>query len=427
MNTIDRRRFIKAAASVAAALGTGLGAGACATPVGRASLGRVVVIGGGFGGATAAKYLKKWEPRLDVTLVERNQNFVSCPISNLVLAGVKQIEDITIAYDGLAKYGVRRVRDEAVAIDVDKREVRLAQGDPLPWDRLIVAPGIDFLYDQIPSLDNAAAQQQVLHSWKAGAQTVALRKRLEELPDGGVFAISIPKAPYRCPPGPYERASVVAHYFKQHKPRAKVLILDGNPDITSKKALFLQAWEERYKGIIEYRPNSVLQDFNVRGNVAKLEFENVRADLFNVIPPQRSGRIAAPFASVGGRWAGVDFRTFESTVVPGVHVIGDATAAAPGMPKSGFMANNHAKVAADAVIASLTGLEPNPLPIIANTCYSFVSDRDVVHVASVHKFDTQENTLLPVKGAGGLSAVANDLEGKYALAWARNIWADALA
>lgn len=426
MNTIDRRGFIKASAGLAAALGAGLGAGACATPVGRASLGRVVVIGGGFGGATTAKYLKKWEPRLEVTLLERNQNFVSCPISNLVLAGVKQIEDITIAYDGLAKYGVRLVRDEAVAIDVDKREVRLAKGDPLPWDRLIVAPGIDFLYDQIPGLDSVEAQQQVLHAWKAGAQTVALRKRLEELPDGGVFAISIPKAPYRCPPGPYERASVIANYFKQHKPRAKVLILDGNPDITSKKALFLQAWEERYKGIIEYRPNSVLQDFDLRGNVAKLEFDTVRADLFNVIPPQRSGRIATPLANVGGRWAGVDFRSFESTAVPGVHVIGDATASAPGMPKSGFMANNHAKVAADAVIASLTGLPPNPTPIIANTCYSFVSDRDVVHVASVHKFDTQENTLLPVKGAGGLSAVANDLEGKYALAWARNIWADAL-
>lgn len=426
MNTIDRRGFIKASAGLAAALGAGLGAGACATPVGRASLGRVVVIGGGFGGATAAKYLKKWEPRLEVTLLERNQNFVSCPISNLVLAGVKQIEDITIAYDGLAKYGVRLLRDEAVAIDVDKREVRLAKGDPLPWDRLIVAPGIDFLYDQIPGLDSVEAQQQVLHAWKAGAQTVALRKRLEELPDGGVFAISIPKAPYRCPPGPYERASVIANYFKQHKPRAKVLILDGNPDITSKKALFLQAWEERYKGIIEYRPNSVLQDFDLRGNVAKLEFDTVRADLFNVIPPQRSGRIATPLANVGGRWAGVDFRSFESTAVPGVHVIGDATASAPGMPKSGFMANNHAKVAADAVIASLTGLPPNPTPIIANTCYSFVSDRDVVHVASVHKFDTQENTLLPVKGAGGLSAVANDLEGKYALAWARNIWADAL-
>jgi len=426
MNTIDRRGFIKASAGLAAALGAGLGAGACATPVGRASLGRVVVIGGGFGGATTAKYLKKWEPRLEVTLLERNQNFVSCPISNLVLAGVKQIEDITIAYDGLAKYGVRLLRDEAVAIDVDKREVRLAKGDPLPWDRLIVAPGIDFLYDQIPGLDSVEAQQQVLHAWKAGAQTVALRKRLEELPDGGVFAISIPKAPYRCPPGPYERASVIANYFKQHKPRAKVLILDGNPDITSKKALFLQAWEERYKGIIEYRPNSVLQDFDLRGNVAKLEFDTVRADLFNVIPPQRSGRIATPLANVGGRWAGVDFRSFESTAVPGVHVIGDATASAPGMPKSGFMANNHAKVAADAVIASLTGLPPNPTPIIANTCYSFVSDRDVVHVASVHKFDTQENTLLPVKGAGGLSAVANDLEGKYALAWARNIWADAL-
>ncbi|ENO86075.1 FCSD flavin-binding domain-containing protein [Thauera linaloolentis] len=426
MNNIDRRGFLKASAGLAAGLGVGAGFG-CATPVGRAPLGRVVVIGGGFGGATAAKYLKKWEPRLDVTLVERNQNFVSCPISNLVLAGVKQIEDIIVAYDGLAKYGVRLVRDEALAIDVDKREVRLAKGDPLPWDRLIVAPGIDFLYEQIPGLDNAEAQQQVLHSWKAGAQTVALRKRLEALPDGGVFAISIPKAPYRCPPGPYERASVIAHYFKQHKPRSKVLILDGNPDITSKKGLFLQAWEERYKGIIEYRANSALLDFDLRGNVAKLEFDNVRADLFNVIPPQRSGRIAEPFANVGVRWAGVDFRTFESTAVPGVHVIGDATAAAPGMPKSGFMANNHAKVAADAVIASLSGLEPNPTPVIANTCYSFVSDRDVVHVASVHKFDTQENTLLPVKGAGGLSAVANDIEGQYALAWARNIWADALA
>jgi len=426
MSTIDRRGFIRSAGGLALALGAGVGVGACATPVGRAAPGRVVVIGGGFGGATAAKYLKKWEPRLEVTLVERNQNFVSCPISNLVLAGVKRIEDITLAYDGLARYGVRLVRDEAVAIDVDKREVRLAKGDPLPWDRLVVAPGIDFLYEQIPGLNNADARQQVLHAWKAGAQTVALRKRLEELPDGGVFAISIPKAPYRCPPGPYERASVVAHYFKQHKPRSKVLILDGNPEITSKKALFLQAWEERYKGIIEYRPDSVLQDFDVRANVGKFEFESVRAELFNVTPPQRSGLIASPFANVGGRWAGVDFRSFESTAVPGVHLIGDAIATAPGMPKSGFMANNHAKVAADAVIASLTGLEPNPTPIIANTCYSFVSDRDVVHVASIHKFDTQENTLLPVKGAGGLSAVANDLEGKYALAWARNIWADAL-
>ena len=426
MSKIDRRGFIKAAGGMTAALGAGLGVSACANLVGRAPLGRVVVIGGGFGGATAAKYLKKWEPRLEVTLVERNQNFVSCPISNLVLAGVKQIEDITIAYDGLAKYGVRLVRDEAVAIDLEKREVRLAQHDPLVWDRLIVAPGIDFLYDQIPGLDNADAQQRILHAWKAGAQTVALRKRLEQLPDGGVFALTIPRLPYRCPPGPYERASVIANYFKQHKPRAKVLILDGNPDVVAKKALFQQAWEERYKGIIEYRPNSVLQDFDVRRNVAKLEFEDVRADLFNVIPPQRSGRIAAPLANVGGRWAGVNFRTFESTAASGVHVIGDATASAPGMPKSGFMANNHAKVAADAVIASLSGLAPNPTPIIANTCYSFVSDRDVVHVASVHKFDTQENTLLPVKGAGGLSAVANDLEGRYALAWARNIWADAL-
>jgi sulfide dehydrogenase [flavocytochrome c] flavoprotein chain len=418
---INRRDFLK----VSAALATTLAAG-CATTNGADARGRAVVIGGGFGGATAAKYLKKWAPGLDVTLVERNARFVSCPISNLVLAGVKDIDDITLSYDGLKAHGVRLVRDEALAIDPDRRQVRLANGDSLPWDRLIVAPGIDFLYERLPGLASTEAQARVPHAWKAGPQTVALRRRLQDLRNGGTFVISVPAMPYRCPPGPFERASLIAEYFKRHKPRSKILILDANPDIVSKKALFLEAWSSLYPGIIEYRPNSEVVDFDLRRNRAVTEFDEVRGDLFNIIPPQRAGSIASPLVNVDERWVGVEFLGFESKAIPGIHVIGDAIAAAPKMPKSGFMANNHAKVAADAVIARLAGIPVNESPIIANTCYSFVSAREAVHVASVHKFDAKEQTLVSVEGAGGLSESRNALEADYALAWARNIWSDTL-
>ncbi len=422
--SLNRRQLLLAgvAGSTAALAG-------CAAPAlgGGKPIARVVVIGAGFGGATAAKYIRLWEPRIEVTLVERDPYFVSCPISNLVIAGYKTINEITVPHDGLAQHGVKLVRDEATAIDFEKKEVRLAKGSPLPYDRLVVAPGIDFQFDKIEGLAEAGPQGRVLHAWKAGAQTSELRARLQALPDGGVFAISIPKAPYRCPPGPYERASVVASYFKQHKPRSKVLVLDANPDIVSKKGLFLKAWNERYPGIVEYRPNAEVAGFDVRGNVAKGLVEDYQADLFNIIPPQQAGRIAQPLITVNNQWVGVEFQTWESTRVPGVHVIGDAIAAAPGMPKSGFQANNHGKVVADAVVARLTGQPVNESPIIANTCYSFVSDKDVVHVASVHKWNAEQKTLLPVQGAGGLSSVASELEGHYALSWARNIWADALA
>lgn len=413
-------------------LGAGLAAstvalGGCASLSSGASAGRVVVIGGGFGGATAAKYIRKWSPDIEVTLVERNEAFVSCPISNLVLSGDRRIEDITVPYAGLARYGVRVVRDEATAIDFERKLVRLGRGDPLPYDRLVLSPGIDFRSEDIPGLAAAEASGRALHAWKAGPQTVALRRQLEALPDGGVFAISIPKAPYRCPPGPYERACLVASYFKRHKPRSKVVILDGNPDVASKKGLFTAAWNDLYKGIIEYRPNSELLEFDAARNVARLDVEDFRADLFNVIPPQQAGRIAQPLASVNGRWVGVEWQTLESVKVPGVHVIGDATASAPGMPKSGFMANNHAKIVADVVIARLKGLPVNESPIVANTCYSFVSAQEAMHVASVHKWDPAQKTLVPVQGAGGLSTARNALEATYAHSWARNIWADMLA
>lgn len=418
--SMHRRTFIKAGAA-----GATLALSGCAVTPDR-PLARVVVIGGGYGGATAAKYLRLWEPRLEVTLVERNEAFVSCPISNLVLAGTEKIENLTIRYDGLRKYGVRVVRDDATAIDYDKRVVRLARGDALPWDRLIVAPGIDFQYETIPGLDNAEAQSRVLHAWKAGPQTVALRRQLEAMPDGGVFAISIPRSPYRCPPGPYERASVVADYFRQYKPKSKVLVLDANSDIVSKAALFRGVWAERYKGIVEYRPNSELVEFDVKGNIARMQVEDVKASVFNIIPPQRAGNIARELITVNRQWCGVEFLGFESSKIPGVHVIGDAIAPAPAMPKSGFMANNHAKVAVDAVIAKLTGQPVNQDPIIANTCYSFLTTTEAVHVASVHKYDRDQKTLVIVKGSGGLSPGRTALEGEYAYAWARNIWADAL-
>ena len=418
----SRRRVL----GTGAALGV-LSLAGCAS-TGGPSIGRVVVVGGGFGGSTAARYLRLWGGNVDVTLVERNASFVSCPMSNLVVGGYKQIGEITRGYDGLKAAGVKVVQGEVVGIDAAAKTVRLADGSTLPYDRLVVSPGVDFMADAVGGLATAAAQAKFLHAWKAGPQTVALRQQIESMRDGGVFAISIPKVPYRCPPGPYERACVVASYLKQAKPKSKVLVLDANPEVQSKKALFEKAFKERYDGILEYRPNAELKEVDAASGVAKLEFEDVKADVLNVIPPQRAGDIAraAGLVNVNNRWVGVNWLTMESTAVPGVHVLGDATFPAPTMPKSGHMANQHAKVAAAAIIQLLKGEAVNATPVVMNTCYSFVTGRDVIHVASVHQYNAEQKTFLPVQGAGGVSAAANQVEGRYALSWADNIWADAL-
>lgn len=421
--SLSRRRLLGAglAATVASPL---LG---CATPPAGPSIGRVVVIGGGFGGATAARYLRMWA-NVDVTLVERNDTFVSCPISNMVLGGHKTMADITVPYSGLAALGVKRIQGEAVAIDAQGKKVRLADGRELPYDRLIVSPGIDFMFDQVAGLD-AAAQQKILHAWKAGPQTLALRRQLEAMRDGGVYALTVPKSPYRCPPGPYERAAMVASYFKQHKPRSKVLLLDANPEIQSKKALFEKVYADQYKGIIEYRANNELKAVDAATNTAKLEFDDVRADVLNVVPPHRGGDIArsAGLLNMNARWIGVNWLTMESTAVPGIHALGDAVLSAPAMPKSGHMANQHAKVAAAAIIQLLKGEPVNPAPVVMNTCYSFVTATDVIHVASVHQYDNADKTFKAVPGSGGVSSAPNEMEGRYALSWAQNIWSDMLA
>ena len=427
---MDRRQFIRAGSAASAASVLGLAAGCASTGAGAG--GQVVVIGGGYGGATAAKYIRMWsEGRVQVTLVEPNDSFISCPISNLVLGGSKQMADITTSYDNLGKrHGVKIIKDRVVAIDADKRQVRLAGGGTLAYDRLVVSPGVDFMWDSLPGLKKPGAQDKVLHAWKAGAQTVALRKQLEAMPDGGVYALSIPLAPYRCPPGPYERACQVAHYFSQAKPKSKVLILDANDDVTSKGPLFKKAWADRYKGIIEYRPKHALTDVDAATGTLKFEFnDDIKAQVLNVIPPMRAGDVAhnAGLTTANKRWCDVDWLTMESKAAKNVHILGDALQIAPAMPKSGHMANQHGKVAAAAIVALLSGRQPNALPIYNNTCYSFVSDTDVVHVASVHAYDAEKKTMLPVAGSGGVSSAASELEGRYAMAWARNIWADTLA
>ena len=421
--TLSRREFVKwmAASSGAAAVA------GCAG-LGGPSAGRVVVVGGGYGGATAARYIKQWAPDIDVTVVERNDTFVSCPISNLVLGGNTQIGNITMGYDGLKARGVRVVRGDAVAVDAAAKQVRLADGSSLAYDRVIVSPGIDFIYDQIPGMKSADAQNRVFHAWKAGPQTVALRKQLEAMPDGGVFVFQFPMAPYRCPPGPYERVCQVADYFKRAKPKSKIIVLDANPDIVSKKGLFLAAWNGMYKGMIDYRPNSELADVDVKGMTVKLTFDNVKGDVLNVVPPHRAGDIAskAGLITANQRWCGIDWLTMESVAAKGVHVLGDATLSAPAMPKSASMANQHAKVCAAAVTALIKGQPVNPQPMMMNTCYSFVDGRNVMHVASVHTYDAAQKTMVAVKGAGGVSDKASELEGTYAWGWARNIWGDAL-
>ena len=422
-----QRRHLLQTGSALGALGLISG---CASPAGKGP--RVVVIGAGYAGATAAKYIRLWSDYgIQVTLVEPNAAFVSCPLSNLVLGGSKTMADLTTPYDNLVKrHGVQWVQDRVTRIDAERRTVTLAGGSELPYDRLIVSPGVDFMWDSLPGMQQAGAKDQVLHAWKAGPQTLALRKQLEALPDGGVFAMSIPLAPYRCPPGPYERACQVADYFRQFKPKSKVLILDANDDVTSKGALFKKAWAERYPGLIEYRPKHNLVDVDVATKTLKFDFnDDLKADVLNVIPPMRAGDVAlnAGLATANQRWCEVEFLTFESKAAKNVHVLGDAIQIAPAMPKSGHMANQHGKTCAAAVVALLTGQSVNPSPVYNNTCYSFVSAKEVVHVASVHRYDAEKKTMLTVPGSGGLSPAANELEGVYALGWARNIWADTLA
>ena len=391
---------------------------------GHAALGRVVVVGAGFGGATAAKYVRVLSGgRIEVVLVDQNADFISCPVSNRVLGGQKTLGQLTFGYDLLRQnHGVKFMRGSVTAIDADKSHIVMA-GKKLAYDRLIVAPGIDFIFDDFPVL--AGAQQQIPHAWKAGPQTRNLQRQLEAMRNGGVFTIVVPAQPYRCPPAPYERACQVAFYLKTHKPRSKIVVLDANPVITSKRALFERAWRDLYPGMIEYVPGGELQGVEVATKTVKTAFDTVKSDVLNIIPPQRAGRIAQDcgLANIEHGWCEVDFVSHESKVLRRVHVIGDAIDS--GLPKSAHMANAQAKICARAVVDLMLGQAPDPSPAYANTCYSFIDDRQAMRVSTLYRYDPAKKGM-QAEGAGILSDHPSVQEGGDADAWAQQIWADVL-
>ena len=434
MTGITRRGFNKGLGASAAlgALGGALGGVLSLSgtaPAFAAGKTQVVVVGGGFGGATAAKYVKRFDPSIGVTLIEPSKRFVTCPFSNTVIGGINTIDYITHGYDALRGLGVEVVHATAAAVDGAKKEVRLAGGGSIGFERCIVSPGIDFRWAAIEGLD-AGTAAQIPHAWKAGAQTLLLRKQLEAMPDGGVFVISPPVNPFRCPPGPGERISLVANYFTKAKPRSKIIALDPKEKF-SKQGLFEEAWAALYPGMIEYRTlddDGLVRRVDPASRTLYTDFGEETGDVVNFVPAQKAGRIAeASGLADQTEWCPIDQRTFESTLQPGVHVIGDACIAAP-MPKSAFSASTQAKACAAAVVNLLKGAAPGA-PKLINTCYSLVNENYGISVAMVYGYEGGK--IVKIEGSGGLSPLGADAsfrrkEAGYARGWyqsiSRDIW-----
>lgn len=417
---ISRREFCRAGAAAAATAAFPLPALAQSAP-------RVVVIGGGFGGASCARALKQIDPKLQVTLVEQSKTFIACPFSNIVIAGLRGLEEQQFGYDKIAAGGVTVTVQPATAVNATARTVGLADGTSLPYDRLVLSPGVDLRFDALQGYDEAAAAKMP-HAWKAGEQTVLLRKQLEAMDDGGLVVIAAPANPYRCPPGPYERACLIAHYLKTKKPRSKLIILDAK-DTFSKQRLFQNAWKELYPGMVEWV--SLSQGGKVNGvdpatNTLITDFGNHTAKVANVIPPQRAGRIAMiACAADNTGWCAIDPVTFESKSAPNIHVIGDACLAG-AMPKSAFSANAQAKACARAVATLLSGGTP-AAPKLINTCYSLAAPDYGISIAGVYQ--PKNGLFADVEGAGGVSPAdaPRDFrarEAAYAQTWFATITAE---
>lgn len=422
MSTLTRRDFLaRSGAGLGLAAASIAGLPACATTVkgdlmpkvGR----RVVVIGGGWGGATAAKYVRLEDPTIEVVLLEPNRQFVSCPFSNLVLAGVRPISSLTFNYEGLAKRGVKLRHETASAIEADRKRVRIGEGY-LEYDRLIVSPGIEFQWEQVEGL--AQNKDTILHAWKAGPQTVELAKQIQSMTDGGVFVMTVPPVAYRCPPGPYERASMVAWYLKTNKPKSKIVVLDANQNVVSKTGLFREAWKA-YPNL-DYRASNRVIAVDPSTRTVRTEFESIKYDVLNLIPPQRANAIAVDSDLVGAdkRWCEVDHVTYESVKQKDVHVIGDATIGLP-VPKSGNVANAMGKICASAVVQLLSGKPVQPVPP-GNTCYSWVSDREAIAVVNAYRIDNGKVVQIEQK----LTPAQSVDVAQRSLGWAESIWNDVL-
>ncbi len=422
--TMERRSFLKL-------IGAGAGLAAASVMTGCAGLGmegptggrRVVVVGGGYGGTIAAKYIRMMDKSIEVVLIERNDHFVSCPFSNLYLGGLlKDLSSLTINYDKLAaNHGIKFVQAEVTGVDAAAKLVRTSRGD-IRYDKLVLSPGIDFRTEEIKGYNLASTPDVMPHAWKAGPQTVLLRQQLEAMPAGGTVVMSIPLAPFRCPPGPYERASMIAMFLKQHKPKSKIVVLDANPDIVSKKGLFLKGWKKHYEGIIDYRPAKKVTEIDAAKKTVLIEgLEDVRGDVVNLIPPQRAGAIAVAAGVVGPdkNWCPINPTTFESTVKKDIHVIGDACIAG-AMPKSGYSANSEAKTCATNIVNAMNGRELVDMSGI-NTCFSYLSAKEAVSVTGVYLVDKAKSAIVAAPGSVAVSPDLSELEAIYAESWLKNI------
>jgi sulfide dehydrogenase [flavocytochrome c] flavoprotein subunit len=426
MSGTTRRAFLQASGAAAAAAVLGLPALARA----EAPKARVVVIGGGYGGAIAAKYIRMADPGIRVTLIEKDASYVSCPLSNEVLSGERDLASLTFKYKGLGKRGVNVVQDEVVGIDPEQRVVKGKDKGRYDYDKLVLSPGVDFRWDAIQGMTEAASQT-IPHAWKAGPQTTLLQKQLKAMHNGGVCILVAPPNPFRCPPGPYERAAQIAHYFKQHKPRSKILVLDAK-DAFSKQALFIEGWKRNYGDMIEWVPaasGGAIEAIDPKKRVLTGSVEEFKGDVVNLIPAQKAAALAqtAGLADASG-WCPVNQQTFESVLHKDVYVIGDA-AIAGAMPKSGYAANSQAKVCAAAIVAAVNG-QPAPEPSYVNTCYSIIAPNYGISVAGVYQL--KDGKIVDVPGAGGLSPANADartraIEVQFALGWFRNITADMFA
>lgn len=424
MSGTTRRSFLRRSAGAAAASLLGLPSILAAAP----PKARVVIVGGGYAGTIAAKYIRMMDPGIRVTLIEKNGVYVSCPLSNEVLSGERDLDSLTFDYRGLSRRGIAVVQDEVVEIDPAQSFVRGKSGGRYNYDKLVVAPGIAFRFDPIEGMSEALANETIPHAWKAGPQTLLLRRQLEAMPDGGVCAIVAPPNPFRCPPGPYERAAQIAHYFKQHKPRSKVLILDAK-DAFSKQGLFQAGWKAHYGDMIEWvsgAAGGIVESIDSKGMTLSGPVEEFKTDVINLIPHQKASVLAqeAGLTNETG-WCPVNQQTFESSLHPNVHVIGDA-AIAGAMPKSGYAANSQGKVCAAAVVAAVNGGEA-PAPSYVNTCYSIIAPDHGISVAGVYQLE--DGKIVEVPGAGGLSPADADartraIEVQFALGWFRNITSD---
>lgn len=417
--TMNRRSFIKL---MGAATGVGLAGApfiASAAEILPKKGRRVVVVGGGYGGAIVAKYIRMNDSSIEVVLIDRDKTYISCPFSNLVIGGSRKLDENKITREGLASnHGVKLVYDEVTAVDTAAKKVVLA-GGTLSYDRLVLSPGIDFRFEEIEGYDPVTTPKVIPHAWKAGEQTLLLRKQLEDMQAGGTVVLSVPVTPFRCPPGPYERISQIAWYLKTHKPGSKIIALDANPDIVSKGALFRKGWKKHYDGMIDFRAANKVVKVDAKKRSVDTGVEEIAGAVVNLIPPQKAGLIAHKAGVVGEdkKWCPVNQVTFESTIAKDVHIIGDA-AIAGAMPKSGYSANSQAKVCALNIVQLMNDKDLID-PSHVNVCYSYLTDKEAVTVSAVYK--VAEGKTIAVPNSGGVSPDLSELEAIYGRSWIKNI------